>query len=233
MFSPFIYLIFSYLIGSIPFSFLITWFYKKINVLEVGGKKSSASNVFWNVSPWIGIISGLLDFAKGFFVVWLAHRLGYSEATQVAAGFWAIMGHNWSIFLNFNGGRGLATLAGAIFFFSPKLCLLGVAVFAVVSYLWIGPIAAVLAIAAIFFSSFYLQFRDLVPTLILYTALPMLLRRLSPLSDFQGKDNKLQIALTKLIYEDVNPKPPRILTRWKKWQEKKMPQNYDNVSQQK
>jgi glycerol-3-phosphate acyltransferase PlsY len=70
-------IILAYLLGSIPFGFLISKFSGK-DILKIGWKKTSGSNVFRNVGKWQGALTGILDVGKGFLAVWLAQKLGLS-----------------------------------------------------------------------------------------------------------------------------------------------------------
>ncbi len=115
----------SYLLGSIPFGFLIAKICGK-NILEIGWKKTSGSNVFRNVGKWQGILTGLLDVAKGAAAVFLAQLLGLVPEVQAVAGAAAVIGHNWSVFLRFSGGRGIGTFAGAFLALSPFVLLYSV-----------------------------------------------------------------------------------------------------------
>src|SRR4030042_895212 len=94
------WILISYLLGSIPSGFLIAKAYGK-NVLEIGWKKTSGSNVFKNVGKLAGVLTGLLDVLKGYLAVFIAHKLGFSPLTQVFSGLAAVVGHNWSIFIKF------------------------------------------------------------------------------------------------------------------------------------
>ena len=119
---PFLWIILSYLLGSIPFGFLIARFSGK-NILEIGWKKTSGSNVFKNVGKWQGVLTGALDVSKGYLAVYGAQKLGLSSEIQILSGLSAVTGHNWSVFIKFSGGRGIGTFVGAFLALSPQILL--------------------------------------------------------------------------------------------------------------
>ncbi len=203
MFNHWVYLLYSYLIGSIPFSFLVPLLFKKINVMEVGWKKSSATNVYKNVGIIEGIISGLLDAAKGFFIVYLAmHNFGFSDPWLVAFACAVVFGHNWSIFLSFAGGRGLATYAGALLAFSPTLAILGVTIYFALGALLDGSISTIIALLVVIFVSPVMDFWE---TAGIYTALiflPLLFKRLTPLRDFFHTKTPWELFKARLVFDD-------------------------------
>ena len=117
-------LIAAYLIGSIPNAYVLPKLFYGIDVRKHGTGKVGASNVLKLTSKWMAVLVTLLDVGKGLLAVWLAQILDMGAAEQVAAGVLAIIGHNWPVFLNFHGGRGIFTSLGVIFMLSPKLGLI-------------------------------------------------------------------------------------------------------------
>jgi len=124
--------IISYLLGSIPFSYLVARVYGK-NLFEVGSRNIGAANV-WRATGKLEAFSMALigDVGKGALLIFLAQKfsfLGYDPVMgQLIAAFFVVLGHNWPIFLKFKGGRGLATLAGLILALNWKILLLVLAV---------------------------------------------------------------------------------------------------------
>jgi len=123
--------IISYLLGSIPFSYLIAKAYGK-NLFEIGSRNIGAANVYRATGkPESFIFASIGDIGKGALAIFLAQKLGFlglhlpttllafGEApnlilAQALAGFFVVAGHNWPIFLKFKGGRGLASLLGVL-----------------------------------------------------------------------------------------------------------------------
>jgi len=128
----------SYLLGSIPFSYLIAKAYGK-NLFEVGSRNIGAVNVYRATGKFEALLLALIgDVGKGSLAIFLAKLLsflGYNLIFgQALAAFFVVAGHNWPIFLRFKGGRGLATLAGVILFLNWKilpliLVAIGLAIF--------------------------------------------------------------------------------------------------------
>ncbi len=129
--------IFCYFLGSLPFSFLIAKAYGK-NLFQVGSGNVGTANV-WRATKKIeaAILALIGDTGKGFFAIFLAEKFFPQKPLfQILASFFVVFGHNWSIFLKFRGGRGLATLAGILLYLNWKallfsLFLLGFCIFLV------------------------------------------------------------------------------------------------------
>jgi len=114
----------AYLLGSVPFAFLLAkWFYG-IDIRQHGTGKIGAANVLRVASKWLAVPVAVFDIGKGALVVWIAQLLGMGAAAQVTAGIIAVVGHNLPIFLRFRGGRGVFTSLGVITMLSPWLGLI-------------------------------------------------------------------------------------------------------------
>jgi len=117
--------IISYLLGSIPFSYLVARAYGK-NLYQVGSGNIGTANV-WRATGKIEatLIALVGDLGKGILSVFLAQRFFPGQILpQALAAFFAVLGHNWPIFLKFKGGRGLATLAGILLYLNWKTLFL-------------------------------------------------------------------------------------------------------------
>jgi len=119
----------AYLLGSIPFGFLIAKA-KGIDIRTVGSGNIGATNVFRSISKKLGVLTFALDFLKGCCGAKLLPLLvdqfapdlltGLSkDALPVFCGALTIVGHNWTCFLGFKGGKGIATSAGMLLGLSP------------------------------------------------------------------------------------------------------------------
>lgn len=112
--------IFSYLLGSIPFSYILAKKYGNIDLSSSGSKNIGARNAFEVTRNfWIGLFALLLDFGKGVLAVTVSLWLNKSIEYGLLGAVFAVLGHNYSIFLTFKGGRGLATSAGSLIWISP------------------------------------------------------------------------------------------------------------------
>jgi glycerol-3-phosphate acyltransferase PlsY len=105
----------AYLVGAIPFGILISRLAKGIDIRRYGSGKIGATNVIRIVGSRAGLISMVLDVAKGSVSVLFAWLLLQTHAAQVAAGAAAVVGHNWPVYIRFKGGRGVAVFVGGLF----------------------------------------------------------------------------------------------------------------------
>ncbi|MCX7912315.1 MAG: glycerol-3-phosphate 1-O-acyltransferase PlsY [Dehalococcoidales bacterium] len=118
--------IIGYLLGAIPFGVIISKRLANRNPLEVGSGKTGMTNVLRTAGKKAAALALICDIAKGAFAVTIADAiLGAGYATAIGALPWrelakvlaaaaAICGHNWSVFLRFRGGRGVATFMGTL-----------------------------------------------------------------------------------------------------------------------
>lgn len=117
--------IISYLLGSIPFSYLVGKAYGK-NLFEIGSRNIGTVNVYRATGKFEALLFALIgDVGKGALAIFLAQKLSFlgynSFFAQALAAFFVIAGHNWPIFLKFKGGRGLASLIGVILILNWKI----------------------------------------------------------------------------------------------------------------
>ena len=202
------WLIFSYLLGSIPFGFLIAYFSSRKNILEIGWRKTSGSNVFKNVGKWQGLLTGILDISKGYLAVYGAQRLGFSSEIQIFSGASAITGHNWSPFLRFAGGRGIGTFIGALFALSPQI--LGISLIPLISLalIWNAAVGTLLFLATAIFLSFYplpflagSQF-ETAGIFTIVSLAPILIKRLSPMGEIKKSRQKAVLIRNRLLFDN-------------------------------
>jgi glycerol-3-phosphate acyltransferase PlsY len=144
-------LIASYLLGSIPFGILVAKLFGAADVRRSGSGNIGATNVARTVGPLAGILTLLLDAAKGSAAVWLAARwMGGEALAMVLAGLFAMLGHCFPIWLRFRGGKGVATAAGVFLALCPAAVLtafiLFLLVFAFFRYVSLASIAAAAAL---------------------------------------------------------------------------------------
>lgn len=109
----------SYIIGSIPFSFMIAKLFKGIDIRKLGTKNVGAMNVISVAGIFPGIIALLFDISKGALVVHLTNKITEDIGVSLTSGLFTVIGHNWPIFLKFKGGKGVATTIGILLLISP------------------------------------------------------------------------------------------------------------------
>lgn len=152
--------IFAYLLGSIPTGFLAGKF-KGVDIRSVGSGNIGATNAFRVLGKTAGSVVLLIDALKGFLACELGTRLlallSFSSASsipeerlKIAAGIFAVLGHNYNCWLGFKGGKGIATTAGVLIAWVPLSFLATLAtwlaVFLTSKYVSLASIAAALAL---------------------------------------------------------------------------------------
>lgn len=130
----------AYLIGSIPFGFLLVWMFLKEDIRAKGSGNIGATNVVRSGAKKLGALTFLLDACKGAAAVLLVSRIALvpglasvplQNATAVAA-LCVILGHIYTVWLRFKGGKGVATALGVFLAIAPLAALLGLGVFVLV-----------------------------------------------------------------------------------------------------
>lgn len=149
----------AYLLGSVPFGFLLAKACGK-DIRTLGSGNIGATNVFRSVGKPLGILTFALDFLKGFcgvrFVPMLAASCAGADGTgmglAVFCGAMTVAGHNWTCFLGFKGGKGVATSAGLLLGLSPAGMGIAFAawliLFLATRYVSVASIGAALTLAA-------------------------------------------------------------------------------------
>jgi acyl phosphate:glycerol-3-phosphate acyltransferase len=130
----------AYLLGSIPFGYLLVRLVRKEDIRATGSGNIGATNVARSGSKGLGILTLALDLAKGFVAVLIARHFapgspGYPSDLAVAAAVAAVLGHVFPVWLGFRGGKGVATALGVFLALTPMvaLCALGVFVLIVLT----------------------------------------------------------------------------------------------------
>jgi glycerol-3-phosphate acyltransferase PlsY len=142
----------SYLLGSIPFGYLLVRIFRGEDVRKSGSGNIGATNVS-RKSPLLGVVTLLLDALKGTAAVAVSYKLAdrmvpIPTYEQMAlAALFAVIGHMFPVWLKFRGGKGVATGLGSFVVIAPKAVLIAVAVFilvvAIFRYVSLGSIVAV------------------------------------------------------------------------------------------
>ena len=141
----------SYLLGSIPFGYLLVRIFHGEDVRASGSGNIGATNVA-RTSPVLGVATLVLDAGKGLAAVVLAKSLfpgPHQTLIMTTAAFCAVLGHLFPVWLRFRGGKGVATSLGSFALVAPKsvVCMVGVFVIVVVALRYVS-LGSVLAAAA-------------------------------------------------------------------------------------
>ena len=121
IFLNFFIILISYLFGSIPSGYILTKYFSKIDITKEGSGNIGATNVLRSGSKRLAIFTLLLDASKGIIPIIIFYNSTFS---LILAGLSSFIGHNYPIWLKFNGGKGIATYLGISFAVSLKLGLI-------------------------------------------------------------------------------------------------------------
>jgi glycerol-3-phosphate acyltransferase PlsY len=131
-----------YLLGAIPFGLVIGRLTRGIDIRDFGSHRTGATNALRTLGARMAALVFVLDVAKGAGAVLLAYALyqagppGSPPWVAAAAGFAAVIGHIWSVFIRFTGGRGVATSTGALLGLAPLAVLLLAPVVIFIMWRW-------------------------------------------------------------------------------------------------
>lgn len=149
----------AYFLGSVPFGYLAAKV-ASLDITQKGSGNTGATNVLRTLGPKYAIPVLVLDLAKGAIGAYLGLRFtGMGALGALLVGAFAVVGHNWSIFLGFRGGKGVASSAGVVMVAFPQLILVALGVFVLVvlvtRYVSLGSLlAAWTAVAVSFFPGY-------------------------------------------------------------------------------
>lgn len=130
-------LVFSYFLGSVPFGYLLVRIFRKQDIRASGSGNIGATNVARSGAKGLGILTLLLDLAKGLLAVLFAKHVapgmpGAPSDLAVGAAVAAVLGHVFPVWLRFRGGKGVATALGVFLALVPIVALASVGVFLLV-----------------------------------------------------------------------------------------------------
>jgi glycerol-3-phosphate acyltransferase PlsY len=147
-----------YLAGSIPWGLWLGRAFRGVDIRTLGSGNLGATNVYRSLGPALGIVTLLLDIAKGALPVWLVPSLpiaaafpGGPEWCRLTVAFAAVAGHVWTFLAGFRGGKGVATTVGVLLALAPAAFGVFVAVFvlavALTRFISVGSIAGAVGFA--------------------------------------------------------------------------------------
>ena len=155
----------AYILGSVPWGFLIALAVKGIDIREYGSGKIGMSNVLRTAGGPFAFLALLLDLSKGLLAVLLARVIADTPSVEVAAGLAVLVGHNWPVFLGFRGGRGISTGLGGLLVMEPIAGAIALASFTPITllsrYLSLG---SIIAVVVAFLSTLGMVLLDQSPT---------------------------------------------------------------------
>ena len=122
-------MIVAYILGSIPNALWIGKVFKGIDVREHGSKNTGSTNAARVLGAKLGILTLILDISKGAIPTLIATMLLESSISVILVGICAILGHSFSIFMKFKGGKAVATTVGVFIVLVPGAILLAAVIF--------------------------------------------------------------------------------------------------------
>lgn len=155
----------AYLIGGIPFGLLLAKKYAGVNIKTAGSGSIGATNVLRvvketnpSLAKKLGIATLALDAIKGVLVLAVAYFAGLSEATLWGIAVLAVIGHCFSPYLNFEGGKGVATGMGVMMFMLPLETIIALVVWAFgAKFIRISSLSSLTALVALIIASFIIH----------------------------------------------------------------------------
>ncbi|MBL8016874.1 MAG: glycerol-3-phosphate 1-O-acyltransferase PlsY [Ignavibacteria bacterium] len=158
----------SYLVGSFPTALIFGKLFKGIDIRLHGSKNLGSTNAFRVLGWKLGVLVQLVDISKGFIATLLISKLFYGSLpfenrtpfqditiVQIIAGISAIIGHVWTVFAGFKGGKGINTAAGMLLSLAPVDATISIGIFIVVlifsGYVSLGSISAAFAFPSTMF----------------------------------------------------------------------------------
>ena len=140
--------IIGYLLGSIPFGLVVTYLAGVEDIRQIGSGNIGATNVLRTGHKGLALLTLILDTSKAGLAAWLCSLLGQDEFGYLA-GFFAVIGHNYPIWLHFQGGKGVASTLGLMLFMTPYVGIATCLTWFVVALIWrYSSLAALVALTA-------------------------------------------------------------------------------------
>ncbi len=158
----------AYLLGSIPFGVVLAKL-KRVDLRQHGSGNIGATNVSRTLGKTAGILTLLGDCGKGYLAVWIAGQLLEAQWAVAVAGLMAFLGHVFSVFLKFKGGKGVATGLGVFLYLIPWAGLASIGVFAVF-FIFTRYVSVSSLLAAISIPGFGIYFQAPGPSIYVATA---------------------------------------------------------------
>ena len=125
----------AYLLGSVPFGYLLVRFFRKEDIRTTGSGNIGATNVVRSGAKGLGVATLVLDLLKAFIAVIIAKQIAPGNSDlAAAAGVVAVMGHIFPVWLRFKGGKGVASALGVFLALSPPTAACALFVFLVIAF---------------------------------------------------------------------------------------------------
>lgn len=187
-----------YLIGCFSSAYFVGKIFKSIDIREHGSGNSGSTNALRVMGIRAGALTFILDILKGVAGAFIGYKLSGEIGLVIGGGF-TVIGHNWPVFLNFKGGKGVATSLGVYLLINPKVlivsALLGIIVIIASKYVSLGSLVILVSYPIFYYSlekimDYSLDLKVLI--LAMYLALMAISRHKSNIERLlAGKENKI------------------------------------------
>ncbi len=194
----------TYIIGSIPFSYILPIWFKGIDTRKVGSRNVGGSNAIRNAGLLVGVAAGMLDFLKGYVSAQLAIHYNSLFTLSVLA---VIVGHCFPIFLKFHGGRGIAPALGVLLALFPPAFVF----FVVISGagILIGEAALSTFFATLLTPVFFKLFKPEFTGVVVYISLFLIFRRaFFVIEDVKSGRDPIRSLFNRILFD--SPKKERL-----------------------
>jgi len=192
-------LIIGYLIGSIPFSFIIGKI-KGVDIRKTGTRNVGGSNVGRTLGFKYGLLAFFLDFSKGVVAALIPGFLGYGMFYSFLSGFFSSIGHAYPVFLRFQGGRGIATSLGLLVAIFPKETILILLIF--VPLIFLKEIALYILFFVVSISFYlFIKFKELSILPLLFLIFILFRRVQFVVDDLKEGRSFLKSFLNRLLFD--------------------------------
>ncbi len=187
----FILFILAYLVGSIPNALWIGKMFKNIDVRDFGSGNVGATNAARVLGWKLGVMVLLFDAFKGMIFIIIARKFGLSDIYVVLIGLAAILGHSYSIYLKFKGGKAVATSLGVMLVLIPKVIIILVIVFLFI-VIFSGYVSlASISVAGLLPILTYIMYNNIIALLSLVVGILVIWRHKSNIKNLlEGKEDK-------------------------------------------
>ena len=187
----FVLFILAYLVGSIPNALWIGKMFKNIDVREFGSGNVGATNATRVLGWKLGVMVLIFDAFKGMIFIIIARKFGLSDIYVVLIGLAAILGHSYSIYLKFKGGKAVATSLGVMLVLIPKVVIILIIVFLLIVIISGYVSLASISVAGLLPILSYIMYNNIIALLSLVVGILVIWRHKSNIKNLlEGKEDK-------------------------------------------
>ena len=187
----FVLFILAYLVGSIPNALWIGKMFKNIDVREFGSGNVGATKATRVLGWKLGVMVLIFDAFKGMIFIIIARKFGLSDIYVVLIGLAAILGHSYSIYLKFKGGKAVATSLGVMLVLIPKVVMILIIVFLLIVIISGYVSLASISVAGLLPILSYIMYNNIIALLSLVVGILVIWRHKSNIKNLlEGKEDK-------------------------------------------